>query len=113
MVCRYIERGRKPVISIPLDDTRLGLDNLMRGRCAARRGLPYQRLVGKKKFETVPSKCSDNGGGNSNKTNRPSSPQQLCLDHQEQNKGAPGNPTPPPHHHLARPFPSFRTSRDP
>src|SRR5260221_13379226 len=97
MVCRYIERGRKPVISIPLDDTRLGLDNLIRGRCAARRGLPYQRLVGKKKFETVPSKCSDNGGWNPKKTKRPPPPYQPFSRHQPQPAETPRKQAPPPH----------------
>src|SRR5260370_5119913 len=93
MVCRYIERGRKPVIPIPLDDTRLGLDNLIRGRCAARRGLPYQRLVGKKKFETVPSKCSDNGGGNTKKTQGPPPLFQPFANHHPQTQETRGKPT--------------------
>src|SRR5258708_35447384 len=96
MVCRYIERGRKPVISIPLDDTRLGLDNLIRGRCAARRGLPYQRLVGKKKFETVPSKCSDNGGGKTKKNESPPPLLPLVSEQQQTTRQKPGKPGPPP-----------------
>src|SRR5258708_34136754 len=103
MVCRYIERGRKPVIPIPLDDTRLGLDNLIRGRCAVRRGVPYQRFVGKKKFETVPSKCSDNGGGKSQKTERPPPPQEQLSHTQEKTQKGRATTGRPPNTHRTPP----------